>query len=298
MNATHDHEQSQEQSQEQSHPPSAHRVGGWQDWRDFAAAPYCVLLFYKYIHVFDHEAFADEHRAFCEQLGVRGRILIAEEGINGTVSGTPAQCQLYEAELRSDSRFEDVWIKIEATHEHAFPKLAVRAKKEIVTFRLHDDVNPNEVTGTYLSPAEWRKIMQRDDVVILDGRSDYEWDAGHFEGAIRPDVRSFRDFPAWIREHFAQYKDKTVLTYCTGGIRCEKLSGFLLQEGFTNVAQLHGGIIGYAHDEQVQGEGFVGRCYVFDGRMTVPVDPHDPSTYQAPKSIQHRDERWDFGEDG
>jgi UPF0176 protein len=261
-----------------------------QDWADFARAKYCVLLYYKYVHLFDYESFADEHRAFCDALGVRGRILIAEEGVNGTVSGTPEQCQAYEAELRLDSRFEDVWIKIEAATEHPFPKLSIKTKKEIVTFRLEDDVDPNVITGEHLSPAAWHELMQRDDVVILDGRSDYEWDAGHFEGAIRPDVRTFRDFPEWIREHFAQYKDKTVMTYCTGGIRCEKLSGFLRKEGFHDVKQLHGGIIGYAHDPEVRGEGFVGRCYVFDGRMTVPVDPNDPSANELPSSIQHRDD--------
>jgi len=250
--------------------------------------PYQVLLFYKYVYVHDYEDVAREHLAFCKRLGVRGRVLIAEEGINGTVSGSPEQCAAYMAELRSDSRFEDLWFKIDAAAEHTFPAMHVRPRKELVTFRVEQNLDPNVITGTYLSPEQWYELMQRDDVVILDGRSDYEWDAGHFHGAIRPDVKSFREFPAWIREHFSQYKHKKVLTYCTGGIRCEKLSGFLLSEGFQDVAQLHGGIVNYAQHPTVQGKGFEGRCYVFDGRISIPVDHADPKANADPTDVPHR----------
>ncbi len=254
-------------------------------------APYWVLLFYKYVFIHDYHDVAREHLAFCERLGVLGRILIAEEGINGTISGTPAQCQAYMAELRSDSRFEDIWFKIEEATDHAFAKIHVRAKRELVTFRVDTPLDPNERTGTYLSPAEWREAMkgvETGEVVILDGRSDYEWDTGHFAGAIRPDVASFREFPDWIRKHFIQYKDKRVLTYCTGGIRCEKLTSLLLHEGLQNVAQLHGGIIHYAHDPEVRGLGFEGRCYVLDGRISVPVNPNDPAAHADPRAVAHR----------
>lgn len=250
---------------------------------------FTILLFYKYVFIHDVDDLVREHGQFCQKLGVRGRVLISPEGINGTISGSPEQCEEYMSELRLDSRFEDVWFKIDESNEHAFPRMAVRARKELVTFRLEDDFDPNEITGDYLSPREWQAMMQREDVVILDGRSDYEWETGHFEGALRPDVKSFREFPAWIRENMAQYKDKTVLTYCTGGIRCEKLSGFLLREGFHSVAQLHGGIVNYAQDPEVQGKGFQGRCYVFDGRFSVPVDPQDPAAQNNAKAVPHRD---------
>ncbi len=259
---------------------------------------YNVLLFYKYIFVHDYKDFANEHLAFCQKLGVKGRILVAEEGINGTVSGTPAQCEAYMAELRLDSRFEDVWFKIDDIADHAFKKIHVRTKKELVTFRIEDELDPNEITGEYLSPSQWYETMHRDDVIVLDGRSDYEWDAGHFEGALRPNVRTFRDFPAWIRENMRDYKEKKILTYCTGGIRCEKLSGFLLKEGFHDVAQLHGGIVTYAKDPAVQGKGFEGRCYVFDGRMSVAVDPNDPRAHANPKGVPHRDENDKTGGEG
>jgi UPF0176 protein len=115
-------------------------------------------------------------------------------------------------------------------------------------------------------------MMQRDDVLILDGRTDYEYDLGHFKNAIRPPVKSFRDFPFWIRENLSAYKDKTILTYCTGGIRCEKLTAFMLSEGFEHVAQLHGGIVTYGKDENIKGKLWEGLCYVFDQRVAVPIN--------------------------
>jgi UPF0176 protein len=237
--------------------------------------PYRILLYYKYIPIPDFESFATEHLAFCETLGLKGRIVVAPEGINGTVAGTPEQTDAYIREMRTDSRFEDLWFKIDEAPENAFKKMYVRAKNEIVTWRFDTEVDPNEITGKHLSPEEFRRLMLEEDVIILDGRNGYEYDLGHFEGAIRPDVDSSREFPEWIREHLAQYKNKKILTYCTGGIRCEKLSGFLLKEGFTDVAQLNGGIVSYAKDPVVRGKGFEGRCYVFDERISVPVDQDD-----------------------
>ncbi len=236
------------------------------------ALPFRVLLYYKYIPIPDYESFAEEHLAFCESLGLLGRIIIAPEGINGTVCGTPEQTDAYIREMRTDSRFEDLWFKIDEVAENAFKKMHVRAKSEIVTWRFDEEIDPNEITGQHLTPEEFRRAMQEEDVIILDGRNGYEYDLGHFEGAIRPDVASSREFPTWIRENLGQYKDKKILTYCTGGIRCEKLSGFLLAEGFQNVAQLEGGIVSYAKDPVVRGKGFEGRCYVFDERISVPVD--------------------------
>ncbi len=242
-----------------------------------ASAPFRVLLYYKYVPIWDYESFADEHLEFCKQLGVLGRIVIAEEGINGTVSGTIEQTEAYMRELRTDSRFEDMWFKIDEIHEHAFDKIFVRAKKEIVTWRFEEDIDPTNTTGAYLTPEEFYAAMQQDDVIIIDGRNDYEYDLGHFQGAIRPQVKNSREFPDWIRENLGEFKDKKVLTYCTGGIRCEKLSGFLIKEGFTDVAQLHGGIVTYAKDPTVRGQGFEGDCYVFDKRISVPVNQVNPS---------------------
>lgn len=234
--------------------------------------PYRILLYYKYVPIEDHEQFAAEHLKFCKELGLKGRILVAKEGINGTVSGTVEQTQAYMDHMHQDPRFSDLWFKIDESDHHAFKKMFVRPKDEIVTFRLEDDVNPNELTGNRLSPKEFMEALQQEDVIVIDGRNDYEYEIGHFRGAIRPDVKAFREFPDWIRDNLSQFKDKKVLTYCTGGIRCEKLSGFLLKEGFQDVNQLEGGIVTYGKDPEVKGQLFDGKCYVFDERISIPIN--------------------------
>ncbi len=123
-----------------------------------------------------------------------------------------------------------------------------------------------------MNPTEFNNALQDEDVVVLDGRTDYEFDLGHFKNAIRPEVKSFKEFPEWIRKNLSGYKDKKILTYCTGGIRCEKLSAFMLKEGFKDVYQLHGGIIKYSKDPSVKGKLFEGKCYVFDERISIPVN--------------------------
>ncbi len=240
-----------------------------------SSKPFRILLFYKYVPIVDHELFAEEHLAFCKMLGLKGRILIANEGINGTVSGTVEQTQAYMDSMHQNPLFQDMAFKIDEADSHAFQKIFVRHKKELVTFRLDEDVNPNELSGKHLSPKEFYDYLQQEDVVVLDGRNDYEYDIGHFRKAIRPEVDSFRDFPQWIRENLQDYKDKTILTYCTGGVRCEKLSGFLLKEGFKDVYQLDGGIVTYGKDPEVKGKLFDGKCYVFDERISVPINQTD-----------------------
>lgn len=234
--------------------------------------PYRVLLYYKFVPIHGYALFAQHHLHLCWTLGLKGRILISPEGINGTISGTVEETDHYMATIKKDERFSDLWFKIDETDDHVFDKLFVRVREELVTFKVGDKGSPLQQTGKYLSPEEWHETMQRDDVLIIDGRTDYEYDLGHFKNAIRPPVRSFRDFPQWIRENLSTYKEKTILTYCTGGVRCEKLTAFMLTEGFSNVAQLHGGIVSYGKDEQVQGKLWEGQCYVFDKRISVPIN--------------------------
>ncbi|WP_198949188.1 oxygen-dependent tRNA uridine(34) hydroxylase TrhO [Lottiidibacillus patelloidae] len=239
---------------------------------------YQVLLYYKYVPIEDPEAFKEEHRALCEEIGLMGRILVAEEGMNGTVSGTIEQTEKYMQVMHEDSRFADMPFKIEASEGHAFKKLKIKVKPEIVNLSLEEDLNPNEKTGKHLSPKEFYEAMQDEDVVILDARNNYEYDLGHFKNAIRPDIEAFRDLPKWVRENFSEYKDKKVLTYCTGGIRCEKFSGFLVEEGFKDVSQLEGGIISYGYDPEVKGRLWDGKMYVFDERISVPVNRTEEAT--------------------
>jgi len=240
--------------------------------------PYRVLLYYKYVKIENHEEYAKEHLAFCKSLDLKGRILVAHEGINGTVSGTVEQTQAYMDHMHADPRFADMVFKVDEADGHAFKKIFVRPRPELVTFRLEEDIDPNELTGKKLKPKEFMEALQSEDVIVLDGRNDYEYDVGHFRGAIRPEVESFREFPEWIRQNLAQYKDKKILTYCTGGIRCEKLSGFLLREGFKDVAQLDGGVVTYSKDPEVKGRLFDGKLYVFDERITVRVNHTEEET--------------------
>jgi UPF0176 protein len=240
--------------------------------------PYRVLLYYKYVPIENHEEFAREHLAFCKELGLRGRILVAHEGINGTVSGTVEQTDIYMKTMHANPLFADMVFKIDEADGHAFKKMFVRPRPELVTFRLEEDINPNELSGKRLKPKEFYEALQQEDVIIIDGRNDYEYDVGHFRNAIRPEVKAFREFPEWIRKNLSQYKDKKVLTYCTGGIRCEKLSGFLIREGFKDVNQLDGGIITYGKDPEVRGRLFDGKLYVFDERITVRVNYTDEET--------------------
>ncbi|WP_110928946.1 oxygen-dependent tRNA uridine(34) hydroxylase TrhO [Bacillus massiliglaciei] len=234
--------------------------------------PYRVLLYYMYVTIENPEEFAAEHLAACKEIGLKGRILVAAEGINGTVSGTIEQTDQYIALMKNDPRFADIVFKIDEADGHAFKKMHVRPRPELVTLRLEDDVDPHETTGRYLSPKEFYEQMQDENTIVLDARNDYEYDLGHFRGAIKPDIKNFRELPEWVRENKEMFEGKKILTYCTGGIRCEKFSGWLVKEGFEDVSQLHGGIATYGKDPEVQGDLWDGQMYVFDERIAVPIN--------------------------
>ncbi|MGO1998018.1 MAG: oxygen-dependent tRNA uridine(34) hydroxylase TrhO, partial [Staphylococcus equorum] len=236
---------------------------------------YRVLLYYKYTTLDDPETFATEHLEFCKDLELKGRILVSTEGINGTVSGTVEATDKYMEQLKSDERFKGITFKVDEAEGHAFKKMHVRPREEIVALDLEDDVDPRELTGNYLSPKEFREALLADDTVVIDARNDYEYDLGHFRGSVRPDITRFRDLPDWIKENKEQFMDKKIVTYCTGGIRCEKFSGYLLKEGFEDVGQLEGGIATYGKDPEVKGELWDGKMYVFDERISVEVNQVD-----------------------
>jgi UPF0176 protein len=233
---------------------------------------YRVLLYYKYVPIENPEELTKEHLAFCKELGLLGRILISHEGINGTVSGTVEQTDKYIEAMRQDPRFSDTIFKIDEADGHAFKKMHVRHKKELVNLSLEDDVDPLELTGKHLKPTEFYEQMQDSNTVVIDARNDYEYDLGHFRGAIKPEIETFRELPQWIKENKDMLEGKKILTYCTGGVRCEKFSGWLMKEGFEDVSQLDGGIVTYGKDPEVKGELWDGQCYVFDQRISVPVN--------------------------
>lgn len=233
---------------------------------------YRVLLYYRYVQIEDPEVFAANHLKFCKDLGLKGRILVAKEGINGTVSGTIEQTDQYIKSMKEDPRFADMIFKTDVADSHAFKKMHVRAREELVTLRLNDDIDPTDTTGKYLSPSEFYKELLDPETIVLDARNDYEYDLGHFRGAIKPDIKNFREFPDWFDQNRDMFEGKKIVTYCTGGVRCEKFSGWLLKEGFEDVSQLHGGIVSYGKDPEIQGKLWDGQCYVFDERISVPIN--------------------------
>ena len=234
---------------------------------------YQVLLYYCYTPLSDTEGFREEHHRLCLDLDLRGRIIVAAEGLNGTVSGTVENCASYMASVKADPRFAALEFKIDDVAAHTFQKLHVRVKPEIVHSSLRH-VRPHEKTGQHLSPEEFKALKDRDDVVVVDVRSDYEYNLGRFKNAVTLDIENFRDFPDRL-ERLKEFKDKKILTYCTGGVKCEKASAFLLEQGFENVYQLHGGIIKYGIE--AGGEDFDGQCYVFDNRVAVDVNRVNPT---------------------
>lgn len=234
---------------------------------------YLVLLYYCFTPISDPETFREEHHIWCLNHRLKGRIIIASEGLNGTVSGLKEDCEAYMNYVRSDERFSNIDFKVEEVSAHTFEKLHVRVKDEIVHSGLKH-IKPWEKTGKHLEPAEFKKIKNDPDVVLVDFRSDYEYSVGRFKGAITLPIENFREFPEKINELEA-LKDKKIITYCTGGIKCEKASAFLLEQGFENVYQLHGGIIKYGIEEG--GEDFEGKCYVFDNRVAVDVNKVNPT---------------------
>ncbi|GAB3181395.1 oxygen-dependent tRNA uridine(34) hydroxylase TrhO [Telluribacter humicola] len=234
--------------------------------------PYRVILYYNYVPIENPELYRDEHHLFCIENNLLGRIIISKEGLNGTVSGLVEDCNKYMAYVRSDARFANTEFKIEEHDKHAFHKLHVRVKEEIVNSDL--PVDPLVRTGKHLEPAEFKKLLDDPDVVLVDMRSNYEHSVGKFKGAVTFDMENLRELPDHVHE-IEHLKDKKIVTYCTGGIKCEKASAYLLEKGFTDVYQLHGGIIRYGLEEG--GENFDGKCYVFDNRIVVDVNKVNPT---------------------
>lgn len=229
---------------------------------------YEIILFYKYVHIKDPERVRDGQMELCEKLNLKGRCIIASEGINATFEGTRENIKEYVAELEKDERFQNIHFKYSTGTGHAFPKLSIKVRKEIVSLHLGTcDIDPNQITGVHLKPEELHQwIKEKREFYIVDMRNVYEHKVGHFENSILPPIENFRDLPKVV-EQISHLKNKTVLTVCTGGVRCEKASGFLISQGFTDVYQLDGGIVSYM--EKYPNEDFQGKLYVFDSRVTM-----------------------------
>ncbi len=253
-------------------------------------AEYEIILYYKYTTVADPVGFMNWHKTICTELNLKGRVLIATEGINGTLEGLKKDTEEYKRlmHLQDGSEgtfgnFSDVVFKKSPGTGVSFPKLKVKVREEVVALKMKDapihkgetvvtDIDPNKTTGVHLKPEELKEWYENgEDFLVVDMRNDYEFKVGHFKNSINPKMNNFRELPkvlpALEEVKKASLEGKKILTVCTGGIRCEKASGFLMENGFENVYQLDGGM--HTYMEKYPGKDFLGSLFVFDNRDTM-----------------------------
>lgn len=229
---------------------------------------FVVAALYKFVDLPDHADLRAPLRALMDMHKVKGTILLAREGVNGTIAGTRAGIDAVLAHLRADPRLADADHKESNCDKQPFLRAKVRLKKEIVTLGV-PDVDPNVRVGAYVDPQDWNALIADPDVILIDTRNDYEVAIGTFEGAIDPKTASFGEFPDYVRANLDPKKHKKVAMFCTGGIRCEKASSFMLQEGFEEVYHLKGGILKYLEMQPEAQSKWNGECFVFDHRIAV-----------------------------
>lgn len=227
-----------------------------------------VAALYKFVTLEDFHELREPLLDACIASGARGTILLAHEGINGTIAGTREAIDQVLAYLRSDPRLADLEHKESFDDHLPFYRMKVKLKREIVTMGI-EGIDPNSRVGTYVAPGDWNDLVNDPEVLLIDTRNDYEYGIGTFRGAIDPRTQSFRDFPAYVRSHLDPEKHKKVAMFCTGGIRCEKASAFMLEEGFAEVYHLQGGILKYLEEVPPQDSTWEGECFVFDNRVAV-----------------------------
>lgn len=227
-----------------------------------------ILLYYKYVKIDDPAKLMEEQKQLCKELNLKSRIIVSKEGINGTLEGLKPDTEKYMQVMLEDSRFTNMNFKISEGTGNAFPKISVKVRSELVSAHLGDeDVDPNVTTGKYMSAEELHDLFKSgEEFYIIDMRNDYEHKVGYFKDSILPALKNFRDLPNIIKD-WEHLKDKKIVTVCTGGVRCEKASGYLVSKGFKNVYQLHNGIVTYM--EKYPNEDFLGKLYVFDGRVVM-----------------------------
>lgn len=234
--------------------------------------PYVVTALYKFVSLPDYEKIQKPLKQFCTSHNIKGTLLLASEGINGTVAGTAESITALHAYLKADPLFNGRLADLETKEswaEHApFQRIKIRLKREIVTLG-DPDVDPTKQVGKYVSPADWNAIITDPDVINIDTRNDYEVAIGTFNGALNPNTQSFREFKDYVKQNLDPKKHKKVAMFCTGGIRCEKASAYMLKEGFEQVYHLQGGILKYLEQVDKSDSQWQGDCFVFDDRVSV-----------------------------
>lgn len=227
-----------------------------------------IAALYKFAKLPDYQEMQPGLLDFCVRQGLYGTLLLAEEGVNGTVAGTRAGIDAMIAFLKADPRLADLDHKESYADEMPFTRMKVKLKKEIVTLGV-PGINPNEKVGTYVAPEDWNALISDPDVLVIDTRNGYECDIGTFRGAIDPETTTFREFPAYVSQNFNPAKHKKIAMFCTGGIRCEKASSLMVSQGFENVYHLQGGILKYLEKIPSSESLWQGECFVFDQRISV-----------------------------
>lgn len=227
-----------------------------------------VATFYKFIKLPDFAEKRDSLLACCQAQEIKGTILLAAEGINGTIAGSRQAIDAVLSVLRSDPRLADLEHKESHADSPPFDRIKVRLKKEIVTIGL-PEIDPSDRVGTYVSPKEWNALISDPEVTLIDTRNDYEVGIGTFKGAQNPKTASFRQFPDYVLNHLDPNQHKKVALFCTGGIRCEKASSFMKAQGFQEVYHLKGGILKYLEEVPEDESLWQGECFVFDQRIAV-----------------------------
>ncbi|WP_095587755.1 rhodanese-related sulfurtransferase [Actibacterium ureilyticum] len=229
---------------------------------------YTIAALYHFTRFDDPDALRPALQALCEAQGVKGSLLMAGEGINGTIAGPRAGIDAVLAHIRALPGCADLEWKESTATKPPFTRMKVKLKREIVTMG-QPDIDPRARVGHYVAPADWNALISAPDVAVIDTRNDYEVAIGTFDGAIDPETATFRDFPAWWEENKHRFHNKRIAMFCTGGIRCEKSTNFLLGQGVEDVYHLKGGILKYL-EEVPQGESlWHGECFVFDERVSV-----------------------------
>ena len=229
---------------------------------------FTVAALYHFTRFDDPDALRAPLRELCEEKVVRGSLLIAAEGINGTIAGPRAGIDAVLAHIRALPGCADLEWKESTAAEAPFARMKVRLKKEIVTMGV-PGVDPKAKVGHYVRPEDWNALISAPDVAVIDTRNDYEIAIGTFEGAVDPETTTFREFPAWWEQNKDRFHNKRIAMFCTGGIRCEKSTNYLLSQGVKDVFHLKGGILKYLEDVPEEDSSWQGECFVFDGRVSV-----------------------------
>ena len=229
---------------------------------------YLIATFYKFVTISNIEAVRARILTLCQQQEIKGTIILAEEGINGTIAGSSDAIANIFTALRSLPGFADLEHKESTSEKLPFARLKVKIKSEIVTLGL-PAVNPTRQVGTYVEPQDWNQIISNPEVVVIDTRNDYEVEIGTFQEAKNPNTESFREFPEYVAQNLDPQQHSKVAMFCTGGIRCEKASSYLLSQGFKEVYHLKGGILKYLENVSPQESLWEGECFVFDERVAV-----------------------------